>query len=132
MDNDDVAKMETKVEEARRELTVVVDELGRRRRRMQTPIVAAAAVGTAALVTVGVIAWRRHRRKTRPRFASLTRALRRAAAHPERVAEGGPSIGKKVLMSAAATAASFAVRALIQRATQPDGRRSTTSAGSDS
>jgi hypothetical protein len=106
-------KAQRRVEEVRRELDHSVGELRSRGQRARKPLVMGAAALAVAGVA-GVILWRvLHRRRTA--IERVGEALRRIVAHPDRVAEETPSVGKKVLAAAASAAASVLARRLAQR-----------------
>jgi hypothetical protein len=96
----------------RADLDGVVEELDRRRHavvRRLRPL-ALAAAGVVVGGGVGLALWRHHRRRTRPKLASLADAVRRVRAHPELVAKASPSIAHKVTAAALTTLASLLVR----------------------
>jgi hypothetical protein len=96
----------------REDLDGIVGELDRRRHRLTRRLQPAALIAAGALVAggVGFAFWRRHRLRTRPRLAPFRDALRRMAAHPDRVAKETPSVPKKVAAATLTTLASLVVK----------------------
>lgn len=118
-----VKVLESEIESSRRRLDAYVDELDRRRHRLlsvrQHPAPAiGAAVAAAALVAGTVVVIRRRRRRvarSRRKFDSLQEALRRAVAHPDRVASDGKSPWSRILVAVAPVAAKFLADAALRR-----------------
>jgi hypothetical protein len=110
-------ELEQKAGAIRDDLDDLVGELDHRThdvmRRYVKPIAIGGAVVAAGLI--GFLVWRKYRRRPSG-VERLGVALRRAVAHPERVAEPSPSIAKKVVAAAAAAGASMAIRRLVSRA----------------
>jgi len=107
-------ELDEKAEAIRENLTGLVNELDHRRhelvRRYVKPI--GVGLGIVGLGVAAVLAWRRWGRRP-PRAAGFGAALRRVAAHPERVAAAPQrSVAKRVLGAAAAAAVSVAARQL--------------------
>src|SRR5262245_34849013 len=121
--------VEAELERTRRRLGDLLDELDRRRHelkdvrlQMQRHAVSImiAAGGAMALIAVaiGTTVRRRRRRNTLGERAHRLRvALRRAIAHPNRVAKEQPAIWKKVLAAAGSSAAGLVAKRAIRAAT---------------
>jgi hypothetical protein len=62
-----------------------------------------------------VLARLRRRRSIRLRVGQLRGALRRIAKHPERLAEGGPSVSRRVAAAGGSAIASVLGKRLAQR-----------------
>ena len=119
-------RLEEKADSIRRSVSELVGELDHRRHRamrryVRPTLIGVAIAGVAALAT---LIWRSARRRSsRSRNAEkLTRvglALRRAAAHPERVAaDPAPSVGKRAATAAISLGSMIAGR-LIKRHLRP-------------
>jgi hypothetical protein len=120
---EEVRRLESEIERSRRRLDAYVDELDRRRHRLLSvgrhplPAVALAA-GAAVIVVGGIRLLRRHptrAARSRRRARSLGDALRRAAAHPERVAAEGQSPWSRALVAATPVIARFLADAALRR-----------------
>jgi hypothetical protein len=110
------SELEHDADSIRVDLEDLVGELNRRRRRARKPLlIGATAAGLAGLGLGAFVYARRRARRRRPR--ALFAALRRAAAHPERVApqRQEPSLARKILAAAAASAASVIARRAARR-----------------
>jgi hypothetical protein len=120
-------RLEEKANALRENVDELVSELDRRRHRairtyLRPTLIGVAIAGVAALATLAVLAWRsagrrssRTARKTGKKMARVGLALRRAAAHPERVAaDPAPSVGKHAATAAISLASLIAGR-LIKR-----------------
>lgn len=109
-------QLEQKADAIRDDLDGLVGELDKRAHNAMRRYVKPIAIGAAVLVAgiVSLLVWRRVRRRpsTLDRLGS---ALRRAAAHPDRVAKPSPSIAKKIIAAATAAGASVAARRLVGR-----------------
>jgi hypothetical protein len=111
-------QLEQKADAIRTDLDGLVGELDHRTHNAMRRYVKPIAIGAAALV-VGVVSflvWRKLRRRLPSRIDRLRTALRRAVAHPDRVAKPAPSVAKKIIAAATAGAASVAARRLVARA----------------
>jgi hypothetical protein len=106
-------KLDRRLELIRGHLGDLVSELDRRRHRAGKPLVI--GVGVLAVVSLasvgGVMLWRRQHRRRRA-VRQWIDALKRAVAHPDRVAprKQEPSLPKKILAAAAASVASLLAR----------------------
>jgi hypothetical protein len=102
----------------RSDLDGLVGELDHRTHDVMRKYVKPVAIGAAVFVVglVSFLVWRKYRRRPRSGLDRLGTALKRAVAHPDRVAEASPSIAKKAIAAAAATGVSVAVRRLVSRA----------------
>jgi len=119
-------ELEAEVDAIRVDLGALVGELDRRRHRARTPLLIAATTAALAALGLGTLFYVRRRPRWRHRPNELLAALRRAAAHPERVVPRSqePSLAKKVLVSAAASAASVIARRAAGRLfASPDERK---------
>jgi hypothetical protein len=100
-----------------------VDELDRRRHRLLSvrrhplPAIGIAAGAAAALAGVVFLIRRRSTRvgRSRRKARSLRDALRRVAAHPERVASEGKSPWSRILVAAAPVLVKVLADALLRR-----------------
>jgi hypothetical protein len=111
---DDLAR---RADAIRGDLDHLVGELDQRAHNAMRRYVKPAAIGAAVLAAgiVALLLWRRHRRPP-SRIERLGLALRRAVAHPDRVAKPTPSIAKKVIAAAGAAGASMAARTWVSKA----------------
>jgi hypothetical protein len=113
---EEVRRLESEIVRSRRRLDAYVDELDRRRHRLLSvsrhPLPAIGVAAGIAAVAAGAVLLIRRRSKrvarSRRKARSLGDALRRVAAHPERVASEGKSPWSRILVAAAP----FAVKAL--------------------
>ena len=78
-------------------------------------LIGAALLGMVAGGIALAVARRRRRRSIRSRVVRLRTALRRIAAHPERVGEPQPKVGRKVLAAGGAAIASALGKRLAKR-----------------
>jgi hypothetical protein len=115
---EEALRLEERADMLRADLDGVVEELDRRRhaavRRLKP--VALAAAGVAVAGGAGLIAWRIHVRRTRPKLTPFAEAVQRMRAHPERLAKDSPSVGHKVAAAVLTTLASLIVRRLFTSA----------------
>jgi hypothetical protein len=120
---EDVKRLESEIERSRRRLDAYVDELDRRRHRLLSvrrhPLPALGFAAGAAAIVAGAV-WLGRRRSTRTarsrrKARSLRDALRRVAAHPERVASEGKSPWSRALVAAAPVVAKFLADAALRR-----------------
>jgi hypothetical protein len=107
------AQILRRVDTIRGDLGELVHELERRSRHAGKEL-AIAGVVLAVAGIAGVIVWVTMRPKP-TRLERLGQAVRRAAAHPERVAEKTPSVSRKVLAAAASATVSVVARQLVRR-----------------
>jgi hypothetical protein len=119
----DVERLESEIERSRRRLDAYVDELDRRRhrllsvRRHSLPAIGIAAGAAAAFGGAVFLIRRRSTRvgRSRRKARSLRDALRRVAAHPERVASEGKSPWSRILVAAAPVLVKVLADALLRR-----------------
>jgi hypothetical protein len=109
-------QLEQKAGAIRSDLDELVGELDQRTHDALRRYVKPIAIGAAVLVVgiVSLLVWRKARRRP-SNLERLGLAMRRAIAHPERVAKPAPSIGTKIIAAAGAAGASMAVRKLVAR-----------------
>jgi hypothetical protein len=100
------------VDAAREELEGLVDELTRRLRGLKKPALGVAIALAAA--GGGYVLWRALRSKP-SRLQRVGVAARRALAHPERVANDGPSLSKRIVTAAASALVTTLARRLAER-----------------
>lgn len=128
----DVERLEQDVERIRGNLGELVGELNHRRRdaldlRLQFQrhagrlvlagaLALALAAGGIVLLTVRL----RHRRSLRRRADRLGKALRRALAHPEHLAERRPSVPRKIAAAGGSALAAAIGKRLAQRLVSAD------------
>jgi len=119
----EVRRLESEIENSRRRLDAYVDELDRRRHRLLSvgrhPLPAVGLAAGAAVVFAGGV-WLLRRRRTRVtrsrrKARRLADALRRAAAHPERVATEGKSPWSRALVAATPVIVRFLADAALRR-----------------
>jgi hypothetical protein len=118
-------ELEREVEGIRENITDIVGELDRRRHdlldwrlqlRKHAAVLAAVTAGwVLALAITTAFRASRHRRQNRPlaKARRLVAALSRLVAHPERVAQPLPGIGRKVLGAAASASVSVLTKAAL-------------------
>ena len=120
---EEVRRLESEIEHSRRRLDAYVDELDRRRHRLLSvgrhPLPAVGLAAGAAIIFVGGV-WLLRRRRTRVtrsrrKARRLADALRRAAAHPERVAAEGKSPWSRALVAATPVIVRFLADAALRR-----------------
>jgi hypothetical protein len=119
-------RLEEEIEGIRDNLDGLVTELDHRRHGLNPRVMLkrhpwSVAIGGAVLVglVVGGVAWRNLRAREGDSFKSRAKrwrqALRRAEDKPEKVAEGQPNVGMKILTAAATAAAAVVARRLATR-----------------
>ena len=106
-------ELEHEAEIIREDLGALVGELDRRRHRAARPVTAL-VLGLAGASLGGIVLWRLVRRP-RSRLHPFTKALRRVAAHPDRVATSQPRVPRKIVGAALSAAAAVAARHLAER-----------------
>jgi hypothetical protein len=109
-------QLELRVDAIRNDLGGLIGELDRRRHRVGKPLIAAAATTAGCALGLGTFLIVRRRRARSHRSRGIVEALRRAVAHPERVAPPSREpLARKILTAAAASVASVAARRAAQR-----------------
>jgi hypothetical protein len=123
----DVERLEHDVDRIRSNIGELVRELDFRRHEAfdlklqfrrhgrRLVLIGTAIVGLVAGAIALAIARRRRRHSVRARVAGLRAALRRIAAHPERVAESTPSATRKMAAAGGAAIASVLGKRLAKR-----------------
>jgi hypothetical protein len=123
----EVDELEREVDRIRSNIAELIRELNHRRHealdlRLQLRehagrvlLVGAVVVATIAGGIALVLARLRRRRSIRLRVGQLRGALRRIAKHPERLAEGGPSVSRRVAAAGGSAIASVLGKRLAQR-----------------
>jgi len=110
----DVEELERTADALRGNLGALVGELGKRGKKALVPVAVGVALLGAAGIAALVVARRRRARRT-PVMLNLAEAVRRAVAHPDRVAKPEPRGLSKIAIAAGTAAASMAARRLVQR-----------------
>jgi len=123
----EVEELEREVDRIRNNIGELIRELNHRRHaaldlRLQfrkhagrVVLVGAAVMAMIAGGIVLTIARLRRRRSIRVRVSRLRHALRRVAAHPERLGERGPSVPRKIAAAGGSAIASVLGRRLAKR-----------------